>query len=98
MTTFSGNLQRQADELKEQLAAVEAEIRRQDGLPEVERLAEHIHKKMCHFEHTEACGWYYEDNDWTKWAHARYLEQAKKVLTVADYKQAVDLIDVLAGF
>lgn len=98
MTTLNGNLQRQAAELKEQLAEVEAEIRRQEGLPEVERLAEHIHQKTCRYEHTEACGWYYENNDWTKWTHARYLEKAKQVLEVADYKQATDLLDVLAGF
>lgn len=44
-----------------------------------EDLAVQFHELMCHDNHTDGCGWYYE-KDWTGWAHKRYLDRATYVI------------------
>lgn len=51
-------------------------------------IAEMLHSHECKYEHTEACGWFYENDwdkrpeptagmrTWTGWAHKRWLEEA----------------------
>lgn len=53
-------------------------------LPENQRMAILLHKALCHSNHTDRCGWYYEINgiehDWTRWTHKEYLEKANKLI------------------
>ena len=53
-------------------------------LPENQRMAILLHKKLCHSNHTDQCAWYYEINgiqhDWTRWTHEQYLEKANKLI------------------
>lgn len=47
-------------------------------------LAEFLHEKLCHQNHTDGCSWHYEkwsdfDNSWTK---KRYYAMAKKLLAI----------------
>lgn len=50
-------------------------------------LAEKLHECLCHHNHTDACGWFYEKNWDDPWnseysAHSRYLEKAENVIAV----------------
>ena len=49
-------------------------------LPENQRMAILLHKALCHSNHTDQCGWYYEINgiehDWARWTHKDYLKKA----------------------
>ena len=54
-------------------------------LPENQRMAILLHKKLCNSNHTDQCGWYYEVNgiehDWTRWTHSKYLEKANNLIS-----------------
>ena len=53
-------------------------------LPENERIAILLHNNLCHSNHTDRCGWYYEMkgviHDWSKYQHKQYLEKANKLI------------------
>lgn len=71
-------LRREADEME----AAEQAFR---DLPEDERLAITLHSLLCHWNHTDGCGWEYEGSgnktDWNGWAHAEYLKKGRKLLS-----------------
>lgn len=66
-------LQREIEELQKQKLAAES-------MTEEERLAEFLHKHMCHHNHTDACSWYYEMDhkihNWSGYAHGQYFDLA----------------------
>lgn len=47
-------------------------------------LAEALHDTLCTLNHTDMCGWYYEQYngvaDWNGYAHGRYLVKADKLM------------------
>jgi polyferredoxin len=55
-------------------------------LPKNKQIAVFLHSKLCHHNHTDYCGWYYEinglDDDWSRSVHEEYLEKADKLLEV----------------
>ena len=70
----------------------------EETLPEEERLAIYLHKRMCHLNHTDGCYFYYEVtegfiHDWKGNVHAEYLQKAQAILRLVDYNTAVKLID-----
>lgn len=68
--------------LEKELAEVqEYEQKLESGSPVA--LAELLHSKKCHWNHTDGCGWEYES--WERPGHARneYLAQAEKLLADA---------------
>lgn len=44
-------------------------------------VAEALHKKTCHYNHTDGCGWYYDDGSWTESSRKEYLHKAKVLST-----------------
>ena len=54
------------------------------SMPLNERLAIEIHSALCHWNHTDGCGWFYEikdgKHDWSRNAHKRSLNSANAVL------------------
>ena len=67
---------------------------RSDINPNLIKIAELLHSIQCHWNHTDYCGWYYEDWD-SKigYARTRYLEQAKKL--VHEHHNEEKLIEIL---
>jgi hypothetical protein len=67
-----------------------------DALPEDKRLAELIHDKVCHWNHTDGCDWDYETwggvNSTTR---ERYLEKARNILASVNYAEAIEVIKYL---
>lgn len=80
-------------ELENQLGILKKEQAEFDALPEVNRLAEIIHKKTCRFNHTDGCGWEYES--WSKVGTTRlsYVKKAEAILKNVDYQLAVFTIE-----
>lgn len=62
--------------LDEQIAA---EVERTQEMTKEQILAEMLHSKCCRLDHTDQCGWEYED-DWTGWTHQQWLKKADLVL------------------
>lgn len=53
-------------------------------LPVNKQLAIMLHTRLCHANHTDQCGFYYEidgiEDDWTRYTHKTYLEKADNML------------------
>ena len=48
-------------------------------------LADVLHSKFCRWNHTDGCGWFYEQNSdkswkWDGYAHTEYLKKAQVML------------------
>lgn len=90
LTQDAINRERAAAERK--LAELEAEQekldRRTRALTPAQNLAEIMHERLCHFNHTDGCDWYYRDplkpDTWNQGTHQRYLDKAEAALQVAD--------------
>jgi hypothetical protein len=61
---------------------------------DVYELAELMHTRLCKWDHTDQCPWYYRDKRMGKWTdcstHKRWLERARQV--IADTGMAPDQI------
>lgn len=73
--------------------------------PEDIRLAEVLHKKFCHWNHTDGCSWEYEKWDGTTnmtyrdairphSARGRYLTMARNILDEFSLKQALRFLEL----
>lgn len=62
--------------------------------PEYE-IAELLHAKMCNWNHTDGCSWFYEK--WGDLGYARntYITRAKRVLAVIDRNTAKKVIEAM---
>lgn len=75
--------------------------------PNVTEIAVRLHAAKCNYDHTEACGWYYELTDkgtvhmWTRSSHNRYLQMAVKFIDsiggYADARRALDGFEAIKG-
>lgn len=69
---------------------------------EAHDIARLLHKKLCHYNHTDQCGWYYSTvydglaDDWTSYSHKEYLEKANRLIeagfTLDDVKKFLECI------
>jgi len=73
------------DEIKKRrvkINALEKEIKELEELGDItpeHELATLLHEALCRWNHTDGCGWYYQDN-WEDSVHQRYLKVAEKIL------------------
>lgn len=91
--------------LQKQLEETQKKIKELESLTESQRLAEFLHDIMCHWNHTDGCGWYYYS--WTKWnnssmlqadkynAKTEYHSKAVKMLRVVPFDTCVKLVTIL---
>jgi len=53
------------------------------------KIADNLHTILCKWNHTDGCGWYYEESngvdDWKGQTHSRYLEKAQKLVDLSGY-------------
>ena len=95
------NYQAQRDNAEQQLRILDGKL--QDAQLEYEvqtnpeiLVAEELHRIQCHHNHTDACGWFYEDwNDKIGYSRKSYLEKAKKLLAEDVMEQPKDVLRVL---
>lgn len=79
----------------------EAESEPKATLTPAQELAIKLHKKFCHWNHIDGCGFDYEykkngDHDWTRFAHKEYLDKAKKIIASGvEIKTALKLMDLV---
>ena len=60
-------------ELKKTIAAKQA------ATP-LQKFADYLHGKFCSSNHTDACSWSYEGDDWEQGTHIVWLKKADEVL------------------
>lgn len=92
------NLDSEIRETEAKLDALKARKALEKQTPEME-VASKLHGLMCHSDHAEACGWFYEmDNKidrWTGTTHARFLVRAKAIVSEIGSESAIKFLDVL---
>lgn len=93
------DIDKRKQELKSELAELEAEEARLLALSDDARLAEELHTLQCNWNHTDGCGWFYEIHkgvvDWSGWAHAQYLEKARKVMRALPSMEVDEIVKVV---
>lgn len=89
------DLDKQIAETEKELGRLRARKQALDDLTPDKRLAELLHRTMCHYNHTDGCGWHYEN--WTDPRHARkqYLAMAQRLLKVVDEDTATKVVHAL---
>ena len=82
------DIDRRISEIKEELKNLENEKKRLESLSEDKKLAEILHNKLCHSNHTDGCSWEYESWDKSTISSTRdyYLEKAKKLLQITNFE------------
>ena len=69
---------------QEELTKLQAQLEQLKSEPYEYQLARELHDKLCRWNHTDGCGWYYETKDgteiWTGHAHDTYLAKARKLI------------------
>ena len=82
------------DQIREEEAA-EAQLARMN--PEY-LLAIELHDVLCHSNHTDACGWYYEfagkEHNFAGGAHDHYLIQARKMISLLE-KSGMEMVHTM---
>lgn len=90
-------------EAEEKVKQLQAEKEALKALTPEEELAEALHKKRCTWNHTDGCGWFYEEGytkknyalDTHDTTHKRYLAKANLMLSILDDKETLlELIEV----
>lgn len=101
MKTMS-ELQKKREQLAQELAEVTERIeekqQEQTKLTPAHALAEELHAKLCRHNHTDGCGWFYDN--WHKpladfSARKQYLEMAQKMLQITDLDTILALVECL---
>jgi len=95
-------LQQEINEKQKELEKLKKEAHDIESLCPEYLLAFSLHAKLCHYNHTDECGWYYEIHDgvhdWTGGSHFSYLEKARKLLkTGVNPATILVVIDNLEG-
>ena len=93
------------EELEARIAALNLELERTkaaknafDSLPDEYKLAEEMHKKMCHINHEDGCDYYY--GEWTasqlNYGHRTYLGKARGLLKIIpDYDMCLQIVEAI---
>lgn len=100
--TIEKTLNDRVENLRAELERAEQNLRQHQELTPTHKLAEELHKKLCHWNHTDGCSWEYEHNygsdDYRfghEYAHDQYLEKAKKIAAVTDPEIAIQVFQEL---
>ncbi len=78
----------QIADAQQQLNELKARKTELEGMEPAHYLANVLHSRMCHFNHTDQCSWHYEmkngRHEWDKYAHAEYLKKAQHIISFCD--------------
>lgn len=82
-------------ELEEEIKKLKIQQNEFNSLPEEQRLAEAMHSKMCHSNHTDMCGWHYESWINPGYAKTEYMKKAQAILKIVDIQTALEIVNCL---
>ena len=80
-------LNEKIEKLETERTKVEEKLRDFEALPENKKLAEMLHAKLCHSNHTDGCGWFYGGWNNMRSSHTAYLEKAERLIKFGDAHQ-----------
>ena len=66
-------------------------------------VAEALHESLCHFNHTDGCGWFYDD--WEKVSKSdkynpriQYYKKAEKITELIGVKKALEIAKIVGEY
>lgn len=82
------------NKLKEEIASLEKEDKEYNALSVEQKVAEELHKKLCHWNHTDGCSWFYEswDKPSLNSTHGEYLKKAKNCLKITNSDVIINIL------
>jgi cell division septum initiation protein DivIVA len=99
------SLEQEIAKHQEEIAKIQKQIEQAKKEKPEYRVAKQLHDLACTWNHTDACGWFYEINkdgehDWNRHAHEKYLKKATMLLHTCiekriDLKQAIELYKII---
>lgn len=72
-------IDKQIANLEKQLSELKAEKARLETITPARQLANELHKRQCHLNHIDQCGWEYDK--WGEGAKKRWEDKAEKILS-----------------
>lgn len=78
---------------KAELAEEEARLLEAELVPEDKQFAEELHAKMCRWNHTDGCGWFWV-NDWNDRTHKEWLDKARRLLEISDRETILKILNI----
>jgi Holliday junction resolvasome RuvABC DNA-binding subunit len=79
-------------ELKQKVKEQEQKIAEFKAMPDDKKLAEILHEKQCHWNHTDGCGWHYESWNSMGYSRQEYLKKAREILKDFTFEQAIKFV------
>lgn len=65
---------------------------------EIKGCAEMLHKSLCHGNHTDQCDWFYDDGSWSAWSRRKYIDVAKRLLSITDMNTIKLVMEVIKKY
>ena len=60
-------------------------------------IATYLHEKLCTYNHTDGCDWYYDDGSWNRHSRTAYIKKAinflQKGYTLQEIKDFYDTLN-----
>lgn len=81
--------------LAKKKAALQKVATKEAKLTPAQRMANFLHKELCHMNHEDMCGWEYNSWERPDSSRLRYLEKAEVLLTIADAETVKKIIRVI---
>jgi len=66
--------------LRDSLKTAEAKTNEERQKP-IREITQQAHDALCSYNHTDGCGWGYENDNWNGYAHRRWLDKIEKILS-----------------
>ncbi len=90
-------------QLKAELAKLEKEDADYAAMSEDKKIADALHSKFCHHNHTDACGWFYDKGDWTEYSRKEYIDKAHTLMRFCkenniEAEKIINLITAIRGY
>jgi len=72
----------QISELENKINTLREQKKKIASMSPSQKLATYLHNSFCVScvsSHNDMCGWFYEDDDWTRYAHSTWLKRANEL-------------------
>jgi uncharacterized protein (UPF0216 family) len=95
------NMSSQIQTLKNQIKELQEKIKKEEEkellsahIPKHHKeIAELLHSKMCHANHSDGCGWYYDNGTWTEYSRKTYLHKAQVLANKYDTETLLEIFN-----
>ena len=89
------DIKKEIDTLEKKLLKLKEEDKKENALPENQRLATYLHAKLCRWNHVDGCGWDYGSWKYPRTEQLEYLAKADEMLGKHDYETCISVLRMI---